>query len=346
MARRGHKVIHRPHEGTQFMVGSGELDDMVRDADVVLAGRMHHGKAFASLMAGRDLYGYKLIVDTDDDIDSLPEYNQAFPDYHEGTGVARVIRNEYRAADLVTVSTAHLANQVAKYCQQPPVVIPNVIDPRMWEGAKRREKEPRHRDDLRIYWGGGAGHYADLLLVRDVLLRIFHERPNVKLVFSYFLPDWAVDLPAFRCLIVPFAPFGAYPKVLRWTCADVAIAPLVDNLFNRSKSHVKYLNYAMGMVPGVYSSLLPYESVEHGWTGLKAANGDEWHEGISGLLDDAELRQRIARNAYEDVMANWTVDSHAGRYETMLEEAISAPKVGISALTEGVPVEAACLTTR
>lgn len=342
MKRAGHKVWHRPHVGNQFEYK--DLDDILRGSDVVVAGRMHHAQAFAGLLAGRDLYKYKLIVDTDDDLDCLPAYNQAHVDYHVGTGMTRVVRAEYREADFVTTSTDHLRSKVEKYAKRS-AVIPNVVDPRLYADVRERQKEERHRDDLRIYWGGGFGHYDDLLVVKDALLRVFRERPNVKLVFSGFIPDWASDLPPFRVLMVRFAEFLTYPKVLKWTCADVALAPLVDNEFNRSKSHVKYLTYAMAGVPGVYSSLLPYQSVEHGLTGLKAANEDEWYEAINTLLDNPSQRKSVAACAVQDVMDNWSVDQWAPRYEAMLQEVLASKPLEFQFLAEGKSPEAPCLTS-
>ncbi len=342
LKRLGHDVYHRPHEGNQYEIG--DLDRILHDRDVVIVGRMHRADSFAALMAGRHLYKYKLIVDTDDDQDSIPSYNQAHDDYHSGTGLVRLIRSELKEADLVTTSTEPLANVERKYAKQV-VVVPNVIDPRMYQTVKDREKEPRHRGDLRIYWGGGGGHYDDLLVAKDAVLRVFHERPNVKLVFSNFIPDWAADLPPFRVFMIRFAKFNAYPKVLRWLCADVGIAPLVDNVFNRSKSHVKYLSYAMAGIPGVYSSLLPYASVEHGLTGLKAENTDEWYEAINTLLDNPSQRKSIASFAVQDVMDKWTVDRWLPRYEQMLSEAVAVKSVPVPTMVaEGVPVEAPCLT--
>src|SRR5262245_45255146 len=113
LAARGHKVKHRPHQGTQFEWS--EIDDMLAGADVVIAGRMHHGEVFAGLMAGRDKYGYKLIVDTDDNSDATPMYNQSFADYHSAAGPARIVRGELREADLVTVSTEPLKVWAQKY---------------------------------------------------------------------------------------------------------------------------------------------------------------------------------------------------------------------------------------
>lgn len=346
MERRGHKVWHKPHVGTQFNVlGPGEMDSILRGADVVVAGRMAHGQLFAGLLAGRDLYRYKLVIDTDDNADVVPEYNFSHSDYHAGKDVQRLVRAEFKQADLVTVSTPPLAEWVSKYSKSAPVLVPNVVDVSLYKDVVGREKEPRHRKDKRIYFGSGGNHYGDLLVVKDAVLQVFHERPDVKLVFTQFIPDWAADLPPFRVFVIRSARLEEYPQVLKWICADVALAPLVDNEFNRCKSHVKYLDYTMAGIPGVYSSLLPYQSVEHGLTGLKAANTEEWYEAINTLLDNPSQRMSMAACAMQDVMDNWTMDKWASHYEAMLQEAKSLSAPEFQFLAEGVPVEASCLTT-
>ncbi len=332
LAKRGHNVKHRPHAATQFEWN--EIDNYLKDANVVIAGRMHHGEVFAALMAGRDRYGYKLVVDTDDNSDMLPVYNQAFSDYHPAAGPNRIVRGELREADLVVVSTAPLKEWAQKYARREVIVMPNCVDMSLYSSVRSREKEPRHQDDQRIYWGGGAGHYGDLMLVKDAILRIMDERPNVKLVFSNVMPDWAADLPPFRCFFIRCAHMNAYHKILRWLCVDVGIAPLVDNDFNRCKSHVKYLDYAMAGIPGVYQHLEPYKSVADGVTGLKAGSSDEWYSAITRLLDDPELRAWISTAARLD-MANWNIDQHVLRYEQMLEELLR-PVPKFEYLSEGV----------
>lgn len=343
LERLGHKVWHKPHAGTQFNVMGGEMDRIVRDADVVIAGRMAHGQLFAGLLAGRDLYGYKLVVDTDDDADSVPEYNFSQPDYHAGKDVVRLVRAEFKYADLVTASTPVLAERISKYCKRYPVVVQNVVDPRLHARVVERQKEARHRGDQRIYFGSGGNHYGDIMTVKDAILRVFRERPKVKLVFSQFIPGWAADLPPFRVFVLRSAKFEEYPQVLKWICADVALAPLVDNDFNRCKSHVKYLDYAMAGVPGIYQDLPPYESVENGITGLKANTSQEWYESICALLDDSGLAGSIVTAAKDDVLSRWTIDGHIRRYETLLQELIVRKAPEFTLLSEGVPVEAPCL---
>lgn len=335
---RGHDVKHRPHEATQFQWS--EIDNLLRGADAVITCRMANAQVFAALMAGRDHFGYKLIVDTDDYSDDLPKYNQAHSDYHAGAGVSRLVRGELREADLVTVSTEPLAEWARKYAKRV-VTVPNCIDIRMYKDVRTRQKEARHRDDIRIYWGGGGGHYGDLLKVRDSLLRIFAERSNVKLVFSNILPDWAADLPPYRSFFIRFAHWNAYPKVLKWICPDVVISPLEENQFNRCKSNIKYLTYAMADVPGVYQDIEAYDCVQHGLTGMKARTDADWYKHINTLLDNRVLASEIAHRAKQDVLRRWTIDSHIARYERMLEELIAPkPTVELKMLEEGKPVEA------
>lgn len=338
LSKRGHNVKHRPNESKQFEWS--EIDNYLRDADVVIAGRMAHEQVFLALLAGRDLYHYKLIIDTDDNSDDIPHFNYAHPDYHAGTGLSRLIRMELREADLVTVSTDRLAEWARQYGRRV-VVMPNCIDTNLYANVRSREKEARHRNDVRIYWGGGGGHYGDLLKVRDPVLRIMAERPNVKLVFSLFLPDWAASLPPYRVFMLRFAHFNAYPKVLKWLCADVALAPLVDHEFNRCKSNVKYLTYAMADIPGVYSDIEAYESVTHGLTGLKARTDADWYDAINTLIDNRVLAQEIAARAKRDVLSRFTIDGHIARYEAMLRELVeSKPAPELVMLEEGKPVEA------
>lgn len=341
LERMGHEVRHRPHAPQQFDVAT--LDNYLRGAEVVITSKMVNAEVFARLMAGRHLYRYKLVVDTDDDADAVQAMNLAYKDYHPGAGVVRIMRAQYREADLVTASTKHLADVVSKY--NPNVVyVPNVVDPRLHGAVVAREKEARHRGDIRIYWGGGAGHYEDLETIKDALIRIVQEDERVKLVFSNFVPAWAANLPAFRAFMIPFAHLNAYARVLKWICADIAIAPLCDNPFNKAKSHVKYLDYAMAGIPGVYQDMEPYETVADGVTGLKARTQNDWYESIKALIEDEGLRGSIAADAKRDVLENWTTDKWERRYEQMLKELIARRSIPeVQMLTEGVPVEAKCL---
>jgi len=54
-----------------------------------------------------------------------------------------------------------------------------------------------------------------------------------------------------------YVNFVAYMSEIQ---ADLAIAPLCDNRFNRSKSAIKFFEYTAMGIPGVYADLAPYSS--------------------------------------------------------------------------------------
>ena len=58
--------------------------------------------------------------------------------------------------------------------------------------------------------------------------------------------------------ILDYAEFANY--LVQQKC-DIFIAPLLDNLFNRCKSQIKFLEYSVLGVAGVFSRLEPYKSV-------------------------------------------------------------------------------------
>src|SRR5262249_37301421 len=104
-----------------------------------------------------------------------------------------------------------------------------------------------------------------------------------------------------------------YPSFIRWMVAnvrwDLAIAPLQATPFTLCKSDIKFLDYSALGVAGVYSRVLPYETtVGHMETGYLAKNSvDAWSEALELLLDDDDLRSRIADRARDYVFSKRTL---------------------------------------
>ena len=64
---------------------------------------------------------------------------------------------------------------------------------------------------------------------------------------------------------------------------------MTERSFNRYKSDIKFLDYGVLGIPGVYSNVGPYPaSVVHEQTGLLVANQPEaWFAALSRLIEDA-----------------------------------------------------------
>jgi hypothetical protein len=109
---------------------------------------------------------------------------------------------------------------------------------------------------------------------------------------------------------------------------DIFIAPLVDNLFNRCKSSIKYWEYSALGIGGVYSNLDPYARViTNGENGFLASTPEEWYQVLKLLIDNRDLRHNVAQSAYlhyvrqgkmslhlEEWSQIYSIDKHQGNY--------------------------------
>src|SRR6202007_1500157 len=134
-------------------------------------------------------------------------------------------------------------------------------------------------------------------------------KENIK-IFSHFS-----DEAKLRCDILPSTwTFKEYPQHLASMKWDFALAPLVDTGFTRSKSHIKFLEYALCKIPVIASRVYPYyvpcfgrEVIINEKTGLLVKQ-NECFDAMERMILDKKLRDTLADNAYEYVKKEWQYD--------------------------------------
>ncbi len=104
--------------------------------------------------------------------------------------------------------------------------------------------------------------------------------------------------------LMPLLPY--YERFLREFYIqgfDIGLAPLPNTLFHRSKNNTKFRDYGACRVAGVYSDVDVYSScIRDGQTGILVQNTPQsWAHGISRLIEDKALTERIKNDAYEQV---------------------------------------------
>lgn len=183
---------------------------------------------------------------------------------------------------------------------------------------------------------GSLKRDLDFEFLVPALDRVLANYQDVSLEFCGYVPEALAS--SSRVNVHSFDP--DYDQFLRhlWA-ADwcVGLAPLADTVFNRSKTNNKYREYAGAGIPGVYSSIPPYEgSVRHGETGLLVQNSAEaWYAGISRLLEDPKLACSIAEAARTDMLANYQFATHVDKKHEVLLSTISLSRLGqTSTMTE------------
>jgi glycosyltransferase involved in cell wall biosynthesis len=231
------------------------------------------------------------------------------------------VRYFARESDGIIVSTESLKERMSRFNDRIAVV-PNALDERLVKLRLSGHASAPARNGLKVAgYMGTLTHDSDLMMILQALRETLRKRKG-ELEFQLVggIADSAV-LDAFEGLAVRQLDVGdnvEYPAFMRWMSEnvhwDLAIAPLEDNAFTRCKSDIKFLDYGILGIPGIYSRVKPYEaSVRHMETGYLAANDNkEWLEALERLLTEDAVRQEMGRKAQEYVLSSRTLE-HCAR---------------------------------
>jgi hypothetical protein len=176
---------------------------------------------------------------------------------------------------------------------------------------------------LTIGYMGTPSHQPDLELIIPVLLELNRRYP--KLLFHFWgtpPPQELRSLPQVQFTEWYSKSHKDFVKYFQTQAADIFIAPLEYNLFNRCKSPLKFLEYSALGAPGVYSRLNCYEEfVTDGHDGLLATSLDDWTDCLIRLIENDELRYQLAVNAQNTIKENWLLSKNAFRWEETYQSA-------------------------
>lgn len=103
--------------------------------------------------------------------------------------------------------------------------------------------------------------------------------------------------------------FRKYIEFLQNHHFDIALVPLEDTQYNRCKSNCKYIEFSGVGIPAIYSKMIPYtEVVRHSENGLLVNNNEQdWYSATVELINNHELRHKIANNAFADVKEHFNM---------------------------------------
>lgn len=306
---------------------------LIQDSDIVVIPRLGHEEDdfFERVMEINKFGGKKLVVDHDDNMFSVSPFNPAYEDCGTQNVVTKFGVDEYvptwvdgrnidiernvkrqeklkdamRVADMVTVTTEYLASVYRPYNKNIKA-LPNCIDMKLWQKIPIRQ-----RDDIRLYWSGGSSHCEDWQIIEDVLPVIMEKYSNVKLVIlGQKFEGSLLKLPQDRIETHDWVPTVAYPYKTAILDPDICIIPLHDNIFNRCKSPIKWVEMGALEVPCVASYVSPYKEIatEQNGVFIEGNGTQDWIDGISLLIEDRILRAKMAGHAYRYVVDNFDIN--------------------------------------
>lgn len=287
-----------------------------------------------------EYYGKPILLDVDDNYVEVRPDQPAYEVYHKGSQKRAIFHALLASVRGLMTSTKPLADFYAKRVKDiygkelPTFVAPNCTDPKDWPEPKR----PRRHV---IGYAGSITHNSDLRLVIPSLAKLMRNRPDWHLeilgsVKGEDIPELfgEFDEITYRRVHIKGGTqsWKGYPELLRDQRWNVGLAPLVDDEFNRGKSHIKWMEYAMCGIPTLASRVYPYSepiggvpTVEDGKTGMLFSNAEEFEHKLCSLMENGKMRDEMAREATGAVKENWTYERHSGEWHEAIEAICNSP---------------------
>jgi glycosyltransferase involved in cell wall biosynthesis len=239
-------------------------------------------------------HGFKLVYEVDDVVfrEDIPDYNKfkfAFDNDEIRNNCIEIIN----LCDEVTVTCDYMRKLYQERTGKREItVIPNFVPyswmghqynkNRIWNNYDKNKKKPRV-----LYTGSGA-HY-DVDNKNGGIDDFSHVVELVKKTVDKY--QW-VFVGAFPPPLLPFVQskkiefhnwqsLADYPDFINSLNAQVMIAPLLDNSFNRSKSDIKFIEACVLGLPCLVQDMETYKNAPEF---LKFKTGDDLEQKLESIL--------------------------------------------------------------
>lgn len=306
--------------------------------DIIVAERHDHNNYIALIGGLARAYKVPLVVDTDDDVQAVRPFNPGYGSYNpDADNVANNIKlMSIPDLSAITVSTEHLKERHLQY-NKPIYVIPNSID------IKSRTFPPKKRaKKIRIGWMGSACHWENLQIIQQAVKDIVANYPQVEFIYTNLYGDvWGNPPKEVRNRVISvckiygckeyhsacnkaYKTFDKYAKATNRLALDIGLAPLQDNLFNRSKSNLRLLEYWADKIAVIASPVRPYtETIINRKNGLLAKEKLDWYKSIEDLILNEELRNKLKEEGWKTLNDNFGAETNAKKLYKIYREIIN-----------------------
>lgn len=292
--------------------------DKICEYDIVFSSYHPDPTAYTLLKVARDKAGVQFVMDCDDDMFAINPDN---PFWMKMTDekvywMQRMIADN----DWITTPSPVLAQRFRK--RRPDkgaesvTVIPNFI------GNVYKHPTFDNGDQIVIGYCGGSSHYADLHEsgVLDALQKLMHENKKVRfksvgMLVEKYLPRARVEFDGGK------RGTQFFDEVFPNLKFDIAIGPLLDNLFNLGKSNIKWQEMTRAGAAFVASNIGPYSALHNGVDAALVENTPEsWYKALKNLVDKPKQRAILLENARKQVSYHWRMERNWVHYKQLFEK--------------------------
>ena len=229
-----------------------------------------------------------------------------------------------KLCDYATTTTETLAKELKKYVKEV-YINRNTASERMCELSLKAQKKVKREDNKIVlgYLSGSITHNADFELILPAITKIMKEKENVYLKVVGLL-DVPKELEPYkeRILTAPFVDWMKLPEII--ASIDINLAPLEDSLFNEAKSENKWTEAALVKVPTIASNVGAFKIIKDNFDGILVKNTiDDWYEKLTKIIEDKNLRDKIANNAFNKAIRNYVTTYSGYEYTKFIKSKLN-----------------------
>jgi hypothetical protein len=260
-----------------------------------------------------------IIYETDDNHFQIRKWNGYWPDVQ---AERPLIERMAKRADLITVSTGPIKDAYS-HLNDNFRVIRNAIDPSIYTTNRPRPEHGGSKPRV-VYYGSTArmrdyggypnergkweGGYAGKAVedLRKELWNVFiGVNPGTEHVIAPFFDEAYPYIENIR----------GFSETLAASHGDIGIAPLGGDEFDRCKSELHWLEYAMVGAAFIGERFkygeAPYSMVRNGVDGLLVKGRQEWYDALKSLVRSKDLREQLSGAAKERVLKEYDYKDRA-----------------------------------
>ena len=159
---------------------------------------------------------------------------------------------------------------------------------------------------VRCFYHGSGSHTEDWDFVIEVAKKVQQRNNNISFEFigDHALYKRCKDIP--RVQILHPLQWQDYLSLTANRSMDIGLAPLLDNLFNKARSHTKFLDICRQDAVGIFSSDFPFsKKIKEFNAGVVLPNNtDSWVAGIEKLATADRESMRVSAEHLKDELTN------------------------------------------
>lgn len=240
-------------------------------------------------------YGFKIIYEVDDVVfrEEIPDYNK-FKFAFDNDEVRNNCIEMINMVDEVTVTCDFMRRlYIEKTGQKNITVIPNFV-PNFWMGRLFNGKNvadqfEKNKKKPRILYTGSGAHYDvenktggkdDFTQIRDFVRATVDK---YQWIFVGAFPPQLLDLVQQKKVeFYPWQNLLNYPNFIAGLNAQLMVAPLENNNFNKSKSDIKFIEACTLGIPCLCQDMETYNTAP---TDLRFNTVEEFSDKIDTILN-------------------------------------------------------------